>query len=94
MAKGIEIERRPLFVVLLCSVFSSSCSMFRNGLKSMLRSRNHEGCCCAATFNCMGKGWLGVQMFLLSSCQDLIVEKWVNLTLNKTIDLGLVLFVL
>ena len=59
--------------------------MFRNGLKSMLRSRNHEGCCCAATFNCMGKGWSGVQMFLLSSCQDLIVEKWVNLTLNKTI---------
>ena len=64
--------------------------MFRNGLKSKLRSRNHEGCCCAATFNCMGKGW----SFLLSSCQDLIVEKWVNLTLNKTIDFGLVLFVL
>ena len=35
----------------------------------MLRSKHHEGCCYAATFNCMGKRLPGLQILLRSSRQ-------------------------
>ena len=43
--------------------------MLHNGLKSMLRSNHHEGCCYAVTFNYMGKKLPGLQILLRSSRQ-------------------------
>ena len=74
MAKGIESETRQLYVVHFGSLLSSSCSMLCFGLKSVLHSKYHEGCCCRATFDCMGKSSPGLPMCFQSSCQGLIAQ--------------------
>ena len=47
---------------------TDSCSMLPNGLKSTLRSKHHdhEGCCYAAIFNCVGKRLRGLEILLRS----------------------------
>ena len=79
MAKWIEFNQTVICCASVQSAFPAvvACyAVFLNLSCSLDIMRQQQ-----LTFNCMGNRLLGLQMFLRSSFQGLIVQKWVNLGL-------------